>query len=228
MHAPPTVLSSRLMPTGEGKQDTMRIRLGLISLATSTLLLAGVSACNDIAENPSASPTASPSSPDTKSPSQSPSSDSQDASTAAETVVRRYFTVLDGLRQDPAKPLRQLSAVATSTQLAAQKRLLTTERDQALHQVGTTRVADLTVQSVSLDNSDPSAGKVPTVTVDVCWDVGGADLIDGSGKSVVSSDREPTGWTRYTVANYHWSENPSGGWRIATSQDLKQTPCTPS
>jgi hypothetical protein len=84
------------------------------------------------------------------------------------------------------------------------------------------------VQAVSLDNSDPSAGKVPTVTVDACWDVSNADLIDQSGKSMVSPSRANTGWTRYTVANYHWSESPSSGWRIATSQDLKQTSCAAS
>jgi hypothetical protein len=121
-----------------------------------------------------------------------------------------------------------LASVATSTQLAAQRRLLTNERGDGLRQVGATRVADLTVQSVDLDNSDPSVGRVPTVTVDVCWDVSGADLIDKGGESVLSPDRASTGWTRYTVANYHWSDNPSGGWRVATSQDLKQAPCAAS
>lgn len=124
--------------------------------------------------------------------------------------------------------MKQLSSVATSTQLAAQRRLLASERSQGLHQVGATTVAGLTVQSVSLDNSDPSAGQVPTVTVDVCWDVSDVDIVDESGKSVVSPERASTGWTRYTVANYHWSENSSGGWRIATGQDLKQTPCAAS
>jgi hypothetical protein len=64
--------------------------------------------------------------------------------------------------------------------------------------------------------------------VDVCWDVSNADLIDQGGKSVVSPNRASTGWTRYTVANYLRSANPSGGWRIATSQDLKQKPCAAS
>jgi hypothetical protein len=97
-----------------------------------------------------------------------------------------------------------------------------------LRQVGATRIETLKVQSVNLDNSEPSAGKVPTVTVDVCWDVSGAGLIDKSGHSVVKPGRADTGWTRYTVANYHWSGNPSDGWRIATSQDLKKTSCAAS
>lgn len=204
--------------------------LGVKAWAAGAVALVAVAACANSGSDPGSSPpdSSSVSAPTSASASPSPRSDSEVASANAEDVVRRYFTTLDGLRQDPSKSMAQLSSVATSTQLAAQKRLLATERDQGLHQVGATTIADLTVQSVSLDNADPSAGKVPTVTVDVCWDVGGADLIDESGKSVVSSDREPTGWTRYTVANYHWSGNPSGGWRIATSQDLKRTPCAAS
>ena len=70
--------------------------------------------------------------------------------------------------------------------------------------------------------------QVPTVTIDVCWDVSHADLVGKNGKSAVKPTRANRGWTRYTVANYHWNANPSGGWRIASSQDLKQTPCAAS
>lgn len=208
--------------------------LGVKAWATSAAVLAAVAGCaNSGSEADPPAPTnssaaASSSTPSSTSSGPSPSSDSEVASTSAENVVRRYFAVLDSLRQDPSTPLSRLSSVATSTQLAAQKRLLTTERDQKLHQVGTTTVAELMVQSVNLDNSDPSAGKVPMVAIDVCWDVGGADLVDRSGKSVVSPDRASTGWTRYTVANYHWEKNPTSDWRIASSQDLKQKPCAAS
>ena len=207
--------------------------LGVKAWATGAAVLVAVTACANSSSDtgPPPSPSVSPTSPGSTSPgttSSSPASESEVASTSGEAVVRRYFVVLDDLRQDPAEPVKQLASVATSTQLAAQRRLLTNERDDGLHQVGTTRVAGLTVQSVNLDNSDPSVGRVPTVTVDVCWDVSGADLLDKGGRSVVSPDRASTGWTRYTVANYHWSENPSGGWRVATSRDLKRAPCAAS
>lgn len=205
--------------------------LGVKAWATGAAMLVAVAGCANSgseADPRHEPPSSSVSSSAPTSPSSSPPTDSEAAATSAEAVVRGYFSVLDRLRQDPSTPVRQLSPVATSTQLAAQKRLLATERDQGLHQVGTTKVVKLTVQAVNLDNSDPSAGKVPTVTVDVCWDVSGADLVDRHGKSVVSSDRQNVGWTRYTVANYHWSKNPAGGWRIATSQDLKQAPCSGS
>lgn len=201
--------------------------LGVKAWATGALVLVAVAACASCSSDadPAPSPTVDTSASASTSPTASPTSASEAASAAAEDVVRRYFVVLDDLRQHPAKPERLLSSVATSTQLAAQKRLIASEREQGLRQVGATGIAEWTVQSVNLDNADPSAGKVPTVTVDVCWDVSGADLVDKSGTSVVSQNRASTGWTRYTVANYHWSENPAAGWRIATSQDLKQMPC---
>jgi hypothetical protein len=136
--------------------------------------------------------------------------------------------VLDRVRHDSSVPLSELATVATGTQLSSQKHLVDAERSGSLHQTGATSIRKLTVQSVNLDNSAPAAGRVPTVIIDVCWDVSQADLVDNNGKSAVSPTRASRGWTRYTVANYHWNENPSGGWRIASSQDLKQTPCATS
>ncbi|WP_239455642.1 hypothetical protein [Nocardioides gilvus] len=81
---------------------------------------------------------------------------------------------------------------------------------------------------MNLDNSDPAAGKVPTVVIDVCWDVSDVDVIDRDGASVVSPGRPDTGWTRYSVANYDYTDDPNGGWRVATGQDLKEEPCTAS
>jgi len=194
-------------------------------------VLAALSACGSSDADPKSAPTTSPaitSSPTAETTSPSPSSPSDAATADATALVRSYFTVLDTVRSDPTSAVGRLSSVATSTQLTADKRLVTRERSQGLHQTGVTSIADLVVQSVNLDNSDPPAGRVPTATIDVCWDVSGADLVDKTGASVVSSERVARGWTRYTVANYHWSAKPSGGWRIASSQDLKQAPCAAS
>lgn len=202
--------------------------LGFKSFATGALVLAAVAACGSNSSDPPKTTPASPSSPPAMTTSSSPTSPSQIAAANAEATVHRYFRVLDDVRQHPNVPLSALSTVAISTQLSAQRHLVSGERNKGLRQVGATRIETLKVQSVNLDNSGPSAGKAPTVTVDVCWDVSGADLIDKSGKSVVAAGRSDTGWTRYTVANYHWSKNPSDGWRIATSQDLKKTSCAAS
>lgn len=208
----------------------MTHRLGLMFWATGALVLVAIAGCagNGSDADPPNSPAASSSSPAVGSSSESPTSPTGAATSDASSLVRRYFSVLDDVRTRPASPLSTLRSVTTSTQLSAQTRLVKAERTKGLHQVGSTRIAQLLVQSVNLDNSDPSAGKVPTVVIDICWDVSNADLVDQSGQSVVSPTRVDRGWTRYTVANYHWSANPSHGWRIASSQDLTQAPCAAS
>jgi hypothetical protein len=163
--------------------------------------------------------------PITNTPDPKPTSDTEVASDAAADTVRDYFSALDKLRQDSGQSLEGLRKVATSAQLTAQTRLLEKERAQKLRQLGDTELPDVKVESVNLDNSDPDAGKVPTVMVDVCWDVSNADLVDVSGKSVVSQDRVDTGWTRYTVANYDYQTDPVTGWRVASGKDLRQAPC---
>lgn len=204
----------------------MTKRLGLISSATGILLLAAVSACGSSSTDPPN--TTSSSSPTIATTSASPASPSDKAKADATAVLRRYFVVVDRIRQSDTAPLARLGSVATSTQLAAEKHLIASERAKGLRQTGVTKVDKLTVQAVNLDDSDPSTGKVPTVTIDACWDVSGADLVDKNGKSAVSPGRANRGWTRFTVANYHRAKNPSDGWRIASSQDLKQPPCSAS
>ncbi len=142
--------------------------------------------------------------------------------------MRNYFAVVDETRSDLASDLTRLKAVAISTQLSAVNALLRRQRDAGQRQVGTTAINDLTVQSVNLDNSAPDAGRAPAVVIDVCWDVSEVDVLDERGKSIVGPDRPDTGWTRYTVANYDYAADPSGGWRVATGQDLKRTPCAAS
>jgi hypothetical protein len=113
----------------------------------------------------------------------------------------------------------------TNIELTTEQRLVTRERQQGDRQIGGTRIAALTVQSVNLDDSDPAAGKVPTVTVDVCWDVSKVDVVDGRGHSIVLPTRPNRAWTRYIVANYAWASSPAAGWRVADGTDLKRPPC---
>ena len=208
----------------------MKNRLGLTFLATGTLLLAAVSACaqNDGDPPPTTPATSSPTGATEPTASDSPRSPNEAASANATTAMTDYYAVLDGLRADPASDLKELDTVAIGAQLSAVQTLVQRQRDEGQRQTGTTAISELKVQSVTLDNSDPDAGKVPTVVIDVCWDVTKVDVLDKSGKSIVSPDRPDTGWTRYTVANYDYAADPSGGWRVATGQDLKQTPCAAS
>lgn len=198
-----------------------------MTLAAAALLLAVGTGCAADGDDESPRSKSSSSAPAFPTTSSAPS-DTELASESATELVRKYYVVRDRLRQEPTIPLGELKSVATSTELAAQRTLFDQERERGLRQTGDTRIGKLAVQSVNLDNRDPDIGKVPIVQVDVCWDVSDVDILDADGTSIVSPDRPDTGWIRYTVANYDWATNPAGGWRVATSQDLEQSPCAVS
>jgi hypothetical protein len=202
---------------------------GAIAIATAALLLAATTSCaGDERNDPAASGNSMPSSqaPTTSSP--APQSESEKASLAVSALVADYYATVDRLSQDANAPLSQLLDVATSLQLSAQRKLLKTQREKGQRQTGDTRVAEVKVQSVNLDNSHPKSGKVPTVEVDVCWDVSDVDVVDADGRSVVVPTRPDAGWTRLTVANYDYKSDPVKGWRVATGRDIERKPCVAS
>lgn len=196
---------------------------GAQKFAPVVVLLVAVTACTNSSDGPEPGPRPTASASDTASPSKTVV-----AADAAATIVRKYYPTVDALRQDPKRSAQELETVTASTQLAAQRKLLESQRKQRLHQVGDTKIIKLEAQSISLDNSDPAAGKVPTAIVDICWDVSAVDVVDDSGESVVAPDRAAIGWTRFTVANYDWASNPTDGWRVAGGEDLKKAPCDAS
>jgi len=200
----------------------MTITWGARAFATAALLLVALAACSDDGGAP-APPRTTSTPAATTTPTQL--TESQVASVAAESKLREYYATTDELRQDPSLSISRLKAVAISSELTSQQHLLRGERRDGRRQVGDTKIAELEVQAVNLDNSDPKAGKVPTVQIDVCFDVTGADLVDKDGKSVVSADRPDTGWIRHIIANYQWDSDPDGAWRVASSQDLEKKPC---
>lgn len=206
----------------------MTISRGVSALATAALLLVAGTACAGDSSEPKSSPTPTNTSSSPGATTTTPPSDQEIASEAASDVVRQYYATVDRLRQGPKRPASQLTAVAVSTQLTAQKTLLASQRKDGLHQIGDTKVLELEIQSINLDNSDPAAGRVPTAMADVCWDVSQVDIVDKDGKSVVSPDRPAIGWTRLTIANYDWLSDSTGAWRVAGGQDLKKAPCAAS
>jgi hypothetical protein len=206
----------------------MTKRLGLISWATGILVLAAVAACGSNNADPPPTAPASTSAPTAPTNSASPTSPSAQASRDAEAAVTKYYSVLDELGRDPTSSLSKLNAIATSTQLSAMRAVLRQQHARHERQTGSLVIADTKVQSVNLDNSDPSAGKVPAVVIDVCWDVSNVDILNAKGTSIISPSRPDRGWTRLTVANYKYAANPRGDWRVASGQDLKQAPCAAS
>ncbi|WP_236757577.1 hypothetical protein [Aeromicrobium sp. PE09-221] len=193
-------------------------------LATA-LLLAVLPGCSEDKESP---PPIGPSStPTSAHTSTVHPTEAEHASRAVDAKIREFYAVLSRLRQDTRQDLGRLESVAISTELTAQRQFVRQEHRKGRRQVGETKIANLAIQSVNLDSSDPKSGKVPAVLVDVCWDVSDVDVVDKEGNSVVSPDRPDTGWTRHIVANFNWSEDPEGGWRVASGEDLKKMPCSP-
>ncbi|WP_246000323.1 hypothetical protein [Nocardioides pocheonensis] len=215
-------------PNGEASSGTRTMTyVRRISALATALLLAALAGCAG-GDDPAATQSPTPSSPAPTTATSTPPTDSEKASAAASAVLREYNDVGNQLRQDPSQPLSRLQSVATSTELAAQRNLLRNERKRGLHQVGDTKIAVLKVESVNLDNSDPSTGKVPTVQVDVCFDVSNVDVVNANGESIISPDRPDTSWIQFLVSNYRWDKDPDRAWRVASSQDLKRKPCDAS
>ena len=206
----------------------MTTHRGIRALATAALIAAALTSCDNGSNDPAASGSPTPSSSAPTTATAKPPSETELASSAASVALEKYYDVRNQLRQDPNQPLSLLRSVAISTELAAQQNLFKKERKQGLHQVGRTKIAGLDVQAVNLDNSDPKTGKVPTVQVDLCYDVSEVDIVDADGASVVGPNRPDTGWIQFLVSNYEWDSNPDGGWRIASSQDLERKPCEAS
>jgi hypothetical protein len=192
------------------------------------LLVASIGCTNAAppAPTPSATPTTTISDSPSPESTPSPTTDDEQAAAQAEALVREFYRVNDAVRSDHDIALSRLESVATSTTLDGYKRLYEQERRDGEHQTGSTAIAELEVQTVSLDNSDPDAGRVPTVVVDVCIDIRGVDILDSDDESIADPDRPETGWERQHVSNYSWDKDPDGAWRVASSETLEKKPCS--
>lgn len=203
----------------------MRVERRLVAVAAGLLL--GAAGCSGPAE-PAPSPTTStPTATQSPSPTPSPSpmTETERAAANAEALIREYYRVTDAVAKDPANLLDQLGPVTTSTNLTTQQTEYRQWQQDGLRQTGDTRIAELVVQTVSLDNSDPAKGVVPTVQVDVCYDVSDVDVVRDDGTSVVGPERPDRAWERLWVANYDYANDPDGAWRVASGQTLEQEPC---
>jgi hypothetical protein len=201
-------------------------RVGSIAMAVVVLAVASACVAAPADTPPTPTITDSPMST-TPSPSTSvsPRSESELAAADAELLVHEYYRVIDELGSDPVASLSQLDGVAISKDLDSWKRQLERNRRDSYIQTGSTHLSAIEVSSVNLDNSDPATGRVPTVQVDVCFDVSDVDVLDASGASIVTAERPDTGWIRHMVSNYSWDTDPTGGWRVSTSVDLERAPC---
>lgn len=198
-------------------------------LTTAAVLLIAFAGCSDSNDDqpPRATLTrttpsnmAEPSSPSVAT---TPPSDTEIASEAASNVVRRYYAVLDQLRQNPDEPVEQLTTVAADQELKVYQDLIDRERAKGRHQIGETQIVKLVVQAVDLAASDRKTA--PTVQIDVCYDVGEVDVVDAHGESVVLESRPEVAWVRHTVSNDDGDSDSTSGWLVVDSDDLEKAPC---
>lgn len=140
-------------------------------------------------------------------------------------MVREYYRVIDELRSDPSADLAMLDDVAVSVALVSRQRQVERERGDGWHQTGETKIAELDLKSVNLDNTDGEGTTVPLVQFEICIDVRDVDIVDANGNSVVADERPSRGWERHTLANHDWETDPVRGWRVSTSETLERQPC---
>lgn len=189
----------------------------LTPAATAILALAAMASC---ATDTTTTPSGTSSAPE-PSISKTATSDSEKASSAVETLTQDYFATVDKVRQDPGVGGDDLKKYAAGTQLTAQQGFLDKARKLGQRQTGSTRLTKVLVQSINL------SAKPATATVDACWDVSDVDVLDASGKSVVSPSRPDTGGTRFTVTQMT-ATDPATGWRITNGRDLEKQACAAS
>jgi len=142
-------------------------------LATTLLVAVMVSGC---ASPPVTRPTASPV------PTTTPVFASEaEALEAAREAYAAYLEVSDQILAEGGSEPERLLDVASTDVLEKQMRGFTTAANTGLRTTGST-----TVDSLTLQDSDLDAGRV---VVYACVDVSQVDVLDSSGKSVVSSER---------------------------------------
>lgn len=210
---------SALNTGSTGRERTISIMTrvrGVQRVAATTLVVVALTSCSGNGSNqaaPEPKPTGSVSTTAT-----TPATPSEIAAESASALVRQYFATVDELSQDPTQSISKLKTVAMSTQLLAYETQIKSQRQSGQRQLGDLKIAQVQVESVSLD-------KPVTVLVNVCWDVSDVDVVDRAGKSVVSPNRKDSGWTRLTVTNQKWDTSPKDGWRVSGGSDLEKEPC---
>ncbi len=186
---------------------------GAAALAVAAVIaLTSCQSDSEASPTPTPSPTATTTSP-SPSPTEASKSPEDVATAAAEKAVHDYYAMLDASLQKPDtfNPDELKKAAISSALVDAQNRFNIIWGQQGLHQIGSTKITEVTRTSVDLHPSD----NIPIVEFRVCWDSSEVNLVDKDGKSVVTADRKPLGVQRVGVANY---EYPEGPWLVAFTE----------
>lgn len=203
-------------------------------VALTSTLLAATAGCSSsseaspttgpVAETPSAAQS-TPTAP-SSSPSRSRNLDDQ-AIEQAERAARDYYVLVDQLganTDDVNDPLPRLKTVAVGGGLNDARTTVMTYRTNRWRRIGTPSIALVKATDVDLTfKPKKRPPEIPTVRFNLCYDVSSVDVLDESGKSVVTADREDQTLERVWVSNYNWPD--PRGWKVASTES-KGEPCS--
>ena len=188
-------------------------RLRTTALLALVAVLAG---CNTGGATPAQTSTSSPAESATPSPTTSPTpTPEQAAGEDAEKVARAYYEAVANCLVDPPNTeMTCFDEVAIATELNDRRNSLLSAQVMGTKSTGSIEIVALEVAGVDLTNNpETTPPQVPIVTFRVCRDVGGFNLTDKDGKSVVPADRPARGIDEVHVANYSYPDPTQ--WRVA-------------
>jgi hypothetical protein len=194
-------------------------RLAIAAAAVVTIL--AVTAIAFLVTNdgePAAAPAPVPSVAPSRTPDASPPAavqTPQDVAAAEATArYREYLRVSDEIGQNGYTSSAPYDAVTvdperTNVELAFR----TIGRNEGARQIGDVVVASLEVTSVDLE---VGPGSYPKVVLEACLDVSGVDVIDSTGKSLVTADRLDRSASTVTLYRYEPGTPgaEAGGWYV--------------
>ena len=164
-------------------------------LATAALLLA-LAGCVPTGGHPSASPSA------TATP---VFASDAEALAAAEKAYAAYLKVSDEVAHDGGKDAERLQGLARGTLLSDDLDGFKSFASKGWHSVGDTKLTKTVLQSVDL-----GTGGEGSLTVYLCEDVSGVDVVDQNGASVVSAGRPELQQFQVELDSVHSKLIPSG------------------
>jgi hypothetical protein len=146
------------------------------------------------------------------------------AAAAAQERYREFLDVRAAVAQGGYKSSAPFDAVTVAPERVFQETAFRNAQETpGLRQIGTTQIASMSVTSVDLT---PEPGGYPEVVLQVCLDVSGVDIVDGSGNSIVSQDREDRSKSTVTLYQYEPGTKgaETGGWYVYEATALNE-PC---
>ena len=168
-----------------------------------TLMLAGC-----VPSAPSASPTPEPSTTPVF-------ASEEEALAAAEEAYAVYVALADQIFKEGGADPERLSEVATGTFLEATVEGFRQSQIEGLQSTGGTVFRNATLQMYS-----PESAPLEVVSIYVCEDISAVDVVDASGRSVVSPDRPDT-----TVFQAIFDLSADGNLLLSSREVWKNEPC---